>query len=110
MFDVGIQRRICNHAMYDRNRHAAMWEGVSEAERWRMKYLELVKKAVTNYLYRDLTEEFRDSSEAASTVPSAPLPALRTAHDLLTPHAPPPAHSSRPGSVRAILSSAPISA
>ena len=67
MFDVGIQRRICNHAMYDRNRHAAMWEGVSEAERWRMQYLELVKKAVTNYLHRDLTEEFRDSSEAAST-------------------------------------------
>ena len=67
MFDIGIQRRICNHAMYDRNRHAAMWEGVSKAERWRMQYLELVKKAVTNYLHRDLTEEFRDSSEAAST-------------------------------------------
>ena len=129
MFDIGIQRRICNHAMYDRNRHAAMWEGVSEAERWRMKYLELVKKAVTEYLHRDLTEEFRDSSEPASTVPppSLPplhlqqltprkLPRLRTSYAAQnappsTAHAPrnaPPAHISRPANARATVSSAPI--
>ena len=92
MFDIGIQRRICNHAMYDRNRHATMWEGVSEAERWRVQYLELVKKAVTDYLHRDLTEEFRDSSEPASRVSPAPLRALRTTHALLTMHTPPMPH------------------
>ena len=107
MFDVGIQRRICNHAMYDRNRHAAMWEGVSEAERWRVQYLELVKKAVTDYLHRDLTEEFRDSSEPASTVPPPSLPPLhlqqltprkmphlRTSHAPPMPERPSPAHPS----------------
>ena len=110
MFDVGIQRRICNHAMYDRNRHAAMWEGVSEAERWRVQYLELVKKAVTDYLHRDLTEEFRDSSEPASTVPPPPLPALRYPSPNLNacPANAPPAHGARPTNARATLSSARI--
>ena len=118
MFDIGIQRRICNHAMYDRNRHATMWEGVSEAERWRVQYLELVKKAVTDYLHRDLTEEFRDSSEPASTVPPPSLPPLhlqqltpRKMPHLRTSYAAqnaPPAHISRPANARATVSSAPI--
>ena len=53
--------------MYDRNRHAGMWEDVSDADHWRIRYLELVKKGVTDYLHRDLTEEFRGSSEPAAT-------------------------------------------
>ena len=67
MFDLGVQRQVCNHPMYDRNRHAGMWEDVSDADHWRIRYLELVKKGVTDYLHRDLTEEFRGSSEPAAT-------------------------------------------
>ena len=66
IFDLGIQKHICSHPMYDRNRHASMWNNMSEEDRWRIQYLELVKKAVTDYLHRDLTEEFRDSSEPAA--------------------------------------------
>eukprot|EP00908_Phaeocystis_cordata_P020248 Transcript_31911.p1 GENE.Transcript_31911~~Transcript_31911.p1 ORF type:complete len:490 (-),score=40.07 Transcript_31911:1026-2495(-) len=64
IWDVGLQKQICDHPMYDRNRRARVDRGVGEADRWRTQYLDLVKKAVTDFLHRDLAVEFRSSTDS----------------------------------------------
>ena len=57
--DLPVQRAVCLHPMYDRHRRPDMWMGMDAATRWRRRYLDLLKRSLTRYLARDLTEDVR---------------------------------------------------
>ena len=60
VFDLPIARAVCDHPLYDRHRERPdLWQGMDEATRWRRRYLDLLRRSLTRYLSRDLTEDVR---------------------------------------------------
>lgn len=58
--DLPVQRAICLHPLYDRHyRRESTWEGMDASTRWRRRYLDLLKRSLTRYLTRDLSEDVR---------------------------------------------------
>lgn len=55
-FDFAMQRAVCEDPMYTRNRHSQEWDSVGDGKRWRVQYFDLLKKSLTNYLYRDIDD------------------------------------------------------
>jgi len=55
VYDLTMQKRICNHEMYQRHRHPGQWAGVG-VKRWKVQYFDLLKKSITNFLYRDIND------------------------------------------------------
>jgi len=55
-YDLPMQRAICSDPMYTRNRESEEWSGVDRARRWRLQYFDLLKKSLTNYIYRDIDD------------------------------------------------------
>ena len=59
IFDLPLQRQVCFHPLYDRHYRPAVWAGLDVATRWRRRYTDLLKRSLTRYLTRDLTEDVR---------------------------------------------------
>jgi len=55
-YDLALQHAICTDPMYTRNRVKQQWKGISSQRRWRMQYFDVLKKSLTNYLYRDIND------------------------------------------------------
>ena len=59
VYDLPVQRRICEHPMYDsqRGRHRSALAGADASTRWRRRYFDLLQRSLLRYLTRDLTED-----------------------------------------------------
>ena len=59
VYDLPVQRRICEHPMYDsqRGRHKSALAGADASTRWRRRYFDLLQRSLLRYLTRDLTED-----------------------------------------------------
>ena len=57
IFDLPVAHLVCTYPLLDRHRHRHEWRGVEPAERWRRQYFDLLKRSLTRYLSRDLTED-----------------------------------------------------
>lgn len=69
IFDVvPVQRGICTHPFYDRERHRTaprqqrrpqVEVSQGESTKWRQRYIDLLQRSLTRYLTRDLSEDVR---------------------------------------------------